>query len=154
VPGGPDELLSGAERVLGEHARPLGERLSEVARLATQLMGIERAWVCRVDGEWIRTLGGVAMVLADPRHPPLPAHRGVVGRAVRQMKTQRVDDVWQDAEYYAATALTRSELAVPILAGGHVVGVANFEANRVGAFAESDQAAMEALARLIAPFLE
>jgi GAF domain-containing protein len=154
VLSGGRDWLADAERLLGEHHRAFEDRLTEVCAVATEAMGVERAWICCVEGDVIRTLGGVAMVLADPRHPPLPVEKGVCGRAVRQMKPQRVDDIFVDHDYTAATALTRSELAVPILAGGQVIGLINFEANRRAAFGDADQRAVESLARLLAPYLE
>ena len=131
----------------------LQTRLEQVARAITDAVEGDRCWICRIDGELIRTLAGVAMVLADPDHTPLPISKGLVGRCAREAKTICVGDVMQEPDYYAATALTRSEVCAPIKRDGKVVGVINVEANRVSAFGRAEQHVVEAVAELIAPHL-
>jgi putative methionine-R-sulfoxide reductase with GAF domain len=114
---------------------------------------VERCWVCRVDGALIRTVAGVNMVLADPNQEPLPLGKGVVGRCAREARTLRVDDVLKEKDYFAATALTRAEIAVPIVRDGAAVGVLNVEANRIAAFGDREQAVVEAVAELLAGYL-
>jgi signal transduction histidine kinase len=59
----------------------------------------------------------------------LPVDRGVMGAAVREAKTQRVDDVAADARYVHPPSGfdVRAELAVPIVHAGRVLGVVNVE---------------------------
>ena len=73
---------------------------------------------------------------------------GITGRAIKQKRTQLVDDVRQDDEYVEVDAETRSELAVPLLHQGEVMGVLNVESNQLAAFDEEDQRTLEALAGL------
>ena len=139
-----------------EGAGSLGERANAAVMLVVQTVGCERGWLVMVDGRSLITVGGVAMVLADPLHTPLPIDKGVVGRCAREGRVLRIDNVQTSADYYAATALTRSELAVPVRnANGKVVGVMNCEANRVSAFGDDEQRMVEEatplLLRLIPP---
>jgi GAF domain-containing protein len=127
----------------------LGARANAAVALVASTLGFERGWLVRVDGKALITVGGVGMVLADPRHTPLPLDKGVVGRCARERKTLRLDDVMSSRDYYAATALTRSELAVPIFDGGRVVGVMNCEANRIAAFGDEEQRLVEEAAPLL-----
>jgi putative methionine-R-sulfoxide reductase with GAF domain len=146
------ELLAAA----GALDRPdgsLAERLGQLSVLLTEALEVERCWLVRLDGDVLRTMAGVGMVLAAPQHPPLPLSKGVVGRCAREARSSRVDDVLKNADYYAATALTRSELAVPMLVDGRVVGVINVEANRLGAFGDAEQALVERVAALLGPRL-
>lgn len=138
---------------MSEPERPLAERLGAVAAAIVEAVEVERCWVCRVDGALIRTVAGVNMVLANPNQAPLPLGKGIVGRCAREAQTFRVDDVLTVKDYFAATALTRSELAVPIVRDGVAVGVLNVEANRIAAFGDREQALVEAVAALIAGYM-
>ena len=77
----------------------------------------------------------------------------MVGRCAREGLTRRIDDVMKETDYYAATALTRSEIAVPIKDGARVVGVINVEANRIAAFGDAEQHVVEAVASLLGAHL-
>lgn len=64
---------------------------------------------------------------------------GVTGWVARTGKCARVDDVRSDSRYIAARSDVRSELAVPLMVADEVRGVINVDADRVGAFEESDE---------------
>jgi putative methionine-R-sulfoxide reductase with GAF domain len=59
---------------------------------------------------------------------------GVIGRALRKRAPQVVDDVAEDADYHADVPGTRSEMVIPLLEEGEVVGAVDFQSERVGAF--------------------
>ena len=145
-------LVEQARRLLAGDNDPF-ERFVAVAGAIAEATGSDRAWIIRLEGEWLRTAGGVGMVLADPRHQPLHISKGIVGRVAREAQPRCIDDVIGDPDYYAATALTRAELAVPIRRDGQVVGVINCEANRINAFGEDEQRMIEAVATIVAPYL-
>ncbi len=80
---------------------------------------------------------------------------GVLGRTVRTGQTQRVDDVLQDGEYLAIDRPdTRSELCVPVMAGGRVLGVLNLEAATVAAFTQEDVGVLHTAADILAGAIE
>lgn len=63
---------------------------------------------------------------------PTPFHEieigvGVIGRAAATRRTQYVPDVLVDPDYRAARDDVRSEVAAPIVHGGELLGVVNFE---------------------------
>jgi hypothetical protein len=107
-------MLAGAQR-------RLQTRFDTVARAVTDALKAERCWICRTDGEVIGTLAGMEMVLADPDHTPLSISKGLVGRCAREGKTILVEDLLSELDYFAATALTRSEVTAPIKRDGTVV---------------------------------
>lgn len=76
----------------------------------------------------------------------LPIDRGVMGRAVRERRAQRVDDVSAEPGYITppTTDGARAELAVPILAAGEVVGVVNVEGDQP--YDELDQRTIQIIA--------
>src|SRR5215475_12332879 len=65
---------------------------------------------------------------------------GVVGRAVRERRTQIVGDVSRDPDYYLSGKWAgqgqRSEIAVPLIYEDKVIGVLALESSRVNAFDE------------------
>lgn len=80
----------------------------------------------------------------------LPIDVGVMGAAVRERRTQRVDDIAADARYVVPpSGLTmRAELAVPILLGDRVLGVLNVEGPEP--FDEVDVTTLEVVAGFLA----
>ncbi len=65
---------------------------------------------------------------------------GIVGRAVRERRTQISNDVLRDPDYYLADSWKdlgqRSEVAVPLLYEDKIIGVLALESNRTNAFNE------------------
>jgi putative methionine-R-sulfoxide reductase with GAF domain len=147
------DLVRAVSSVMVGSLGGLETRLTVVARTISDALEVERCWICRLEGDVLRTLAGVGMVLADPRHAPLPVSMGVVGRCAREGITLRIDDVMKVPYYHSAVALTRSEIAAPVVRNGLVVGVLNVEANRVCAFGDPEQHVVEAVASLLGPHL-
>lgn len=73
-------------------------------------------------------------------------YSGVVGRAFRERRTVLVTDVAEDPDYIAAVAQTRSEMSIPILAGGEVVAVLNVESDSHRGFDRAHVITLETLA--------
>jgi GAF domain-containing protein len=74
---------------------------------------------------------------------------GVIGRALRRRAPQVVADVARDPDYHPDVAGTRSEMVVPLLEGGAVVGAIDFQSERDDDFDMGDVAAGEALAEFV-----
>ncbi|WP_294238575.1 GAF domain-containing protein [uncultured Sphingomonas sp.] len=83
----------------------------------------------------------------------IPVGKGVCGAAVAEARTQRVADVHAFPGHIACDAASRSELVVPILHDGIVLGVLDLDSPEPGRFDEEDQAGCEALMTLLAPRL-
>lgn len=87
-----------------------------------------------------------------------PLNRGVLSRTYRTARTVRVDDVTQDPDYtfhpYDGSLNTRSELCVPIIAGGRVLAILNLESRKLNAFTDEDVAALETAADVLASAIE
>jgi sigma-B regulation protein RsbU (phosphoserine phosphatase) len=71
---------------------------------------------------------------------------GVVGTAAMTRKPVRVDDVRADPRYLAAVDPVRSELAVPMMARGRLVGVIDLESTNLNAYSAADQALLTLIA--------
>jgi sigma-B regulation protein RsbU (phosphoserine phosphatase) len=92
-------------------------------------------------------------------HPVLPSEkvpldRGLVGTAVRERRLIHTGDVRKDARYFMVNPETRSEMAVPLLYKGKVIGVLDLEHVRVNYFNEDHQRTLVTLASQIAVAIE
>jgi signal transduction histidine kinase len=69
----------------------------------------------------------------------ISAEHGITGRAVRTGQRFYVPDVSQDADYVDFSGgLARSQLSVPMVHEGHVLGVLTLESNQINAYSASD----------------
>ena len=80
----------------------------------------------------------------------IPLGRGVCGTAAAERTTQMVADVHEFPGHIACDADSRSELVVPIIAGGEVLGVIDLDSPSPSRFDAEDAAGCEALAALLA----
>jgi len=83
----------------------------------------------------------------------IPLGRGVCGTAAATQATQRVDDVHAFPGHIACDAASRSELVVPLVRDGVVLGVLDLDSPEPSRFDAGDAAGCEALVRLLAPRL-
>ena len=77
--------------------------------------------------------------------------KGVCGTAARERKTLVVPDVHAFPGHIACDSASNSEIVVPLVAGGRVVGVLDLDSPRLQRFDASDAFGLEALAQV---FLE
>lgn len=74
--------------------------------------------------------------------------RGVCGTAVERRASILVEDVYAFPGHIACDAASRSELVVPLVHDGRVLGVLDLDSPRPGRFDADDQAGIEAIAAL------
>ena len=86
-------------------------------------------------------------------HTRIPLGRGICGAAAAEKTTIIVDDVNADPRYLACSIETRSEIVVPIMLDGEVLGELDIDSDRKAAFDHHDQALLERVAELLAPRL-
>ncbi|HLF70161.1 MAG TPA: GAF domain-containing protein [Actinomycetota bacterium] len=82
-------------------------------------------------------------------HVSIPLDQGICGFAATAGETVVVDDVNADPRYLACFLGTRSEIVVPILAGGEVVAEIDIDSDTRGAFGPRDREVLEAAANAI-----
>jgi L-methionine (R)-S-oxide reductase len=83
-------------------------------------------------------------------HTRIPLGSGICGAAATQRATIIVDDVNADPRYLACSIETKSEIVVPIMDGGHVLGEIDIDSDRPVAFGAADRTLIEAVAVLLA----
>lgn len=140
-PEGLDELYRATRRIGLRDS--LDDLVEAVIDRAQRLIGFEHC----------------ALMLYEPRRETLTVHRargygdrrreilglelelgeGISGRAAERREPVRVGDVRQDPNYVQGLAEARSNLAVPLLAGGELAGVINVESERRDAFTEEHE---------------
>jgi len=78
----------------------------------------------------------------------IPVGRGVCGAAVARRETLRVEDVNAFPDHIACDSASRSELVVPLIRDGQVLGVLDLDSPQPGRFTTADQTGMERIAAL------
>ncbi|WP_298670216.1 GAF domain-containing protein [uncultured Sphingomonas sp.] len=80
----------------------------------------------------------------------IPLGKGVCGAAASTRATQLVEDVNAFAGHIACDVASASELVVPIVFAGRLIGVLDLDSPNVGRFDAEDAAGCEVLVALIA----
>ena len=124
--------------------------------IANMANAVAVIWETLPDLNWCgiyRNVGG-ELVLGPFQGRPacirIPFGRGVCGAAAATQETQRVEDVEAFEGHIACDAASRSEIVVPLVRDGKLLGVLDLDSPRTGRFDEADQAGCEKLAALIA----
>ena len=78
----------------------------------------------------------------------IPFGRGVCGAAAASRETQRVEDVHAFPGHIACDSASNSELVIPLLKDGKLIGVLDLDSPRLARFSEADQQGLEQLAAI------
>jgi L-methionine (R)-S-oxide reductase len=82
-------------------------------------------------------------------HTRIPLNQGICGAAASSGLTVVVDDVNQDPRYLACSLETKSEIVVPVLVRGKVVGELDIDSHFAAAFTSEHQELVQHCARLV-----
>lgn len=83
-------------------------------------------------------------------HTRIPLGRGICGAAATERATIIVDDVNADPRYLACSIETRSEIVVPIMRNGRILGEIDIDSDRPAAFGARDREMLESIAAALA----
>lgn len=83
---------------------------------------------------------------AEREDVPLKKMRGIVGRVMATGEPVLAPDVFQNPDYIVGRQSTRSQLTVPIVSDGTIIGAFNVESDQPGRFTEEDLAWLTVLA--------
>ena len=78
----------------------------------------------------------------------IPFSKGVCGAAAATRQTQRVEDVHAFPGHIACDSASNSELVIPLVKDGRLIGVLDLDSPTVGRFSEADQVGLERLAAI------
>ena len=139
-------LISEQVRALAEESRdPIPVMANVSALLYESMADVNWAGFYLVKGECLLLgpfQGKVACVKINKG-------RGVCGTAWKEDKTQLVPDVHLFPGHIACDSASRSEIVVPIHAGGEVIGVLDIDSPLPARFTEADKAGLTQLVETI-----
>ena len=140
------DLLKGMDAVTADEPDGIANMANAAALLWQYLPDLNWAGFYRTVGDEL-VLGPFQGKAACIR---IPFGRGVCGTAAASGETRLVDDVHAFPGHIACDAASRSELVVPILRDGTVLGVIDLDSPEPARFDGEDKAGCEALATLLA----
>jgi L-methionine (R)-S-oxide reductase len=137
-------LQSQAEALLRDEPDPLANAANFVALLYNALDDVN--WL------GIYVLRGDELVLGPFQGQPACVHiaigGGVCGTAAATLATQRVPDVHAFPGHIVCDAASRSEIVVPLVIDGSLVGVLDIDSPSLDRFSADDQAGIERLCEI------
>ncbi|PPA71654.1 GAF domain-containing protein [Jeotgalibacillus proteolyticus] len=124
--------------------------LSNASSLLNQFL-VQTNWVgfYLVDGKEL-VLGPFQGLPACVR---IPFGKGVCGTSASELKTMRVDDVHAFPGHIACDAASQSEIVVPVVKDGRLIGVLDIDSPVTSRFDEVDQEQLEKFVEILAEYL-
>ena len=132
------EILAGEEDVVAN--------MANLAAMIHQTFGFWWTGFYRVVGEEL-VLGPFQGPMACTR---IARGRGVCGTAWQRGETIVVEDVEQFPGHIACSAMSRSEIVVPVFAGGKIVAVLDIDSEHLATFDAMDKEWLERIVALFA----
>ena len=83
----------------------------------------------------------------------IPFGKGVCGTSWERRSTVVVPDVEEFPGHIACSSASRSEIVVPLIRGGEVLGVLDIDSRELATFDDADAAGLEPIAALLAALL-
>jgi L-methionine (R)-S-oxide reductase len=144
-----NELLSALDALTADEPDPIANMANAAALLFEYLPDLNWAGFYRLIGDEL-VLGPFQGKTACIR---IALGKGVCGVAAETRETQLVADVHAFPGHIACDAASASELVVPIVVQGRLIGVLDLDSPTPGRFDAGDAAGCEMLVRLLAPRL-
>lgn len=140
------QLADAADALTAGEADAVANMANLAALLWEFVPGLNWAGFYRmVEGELV-----LGPFIGRPACIRIPLGKGVCGAAAASGETQLVEDVHAFPGHIACDAASESELVVPVLREGRVIGVIDLDAPEKARFGPADAAGIEALAARIA----
>lgn len=83
----------------------------------------------------------------------IPIGKGVCGTAAKELKTIRVPDVHQFPGHIACDAASRSEIVVPMIKNGELLGVLDIDSPELDRFDEEDEKYLEQFVQVLTEYI-
>jgi sigma-B regulation protein RsbU (phosphoserine phosphatase) len=132
------------------------ELLQSIAETLTRLIDYQMFSILLLDESSQKLVHRFSMRFKENIHlkHDIPVGRGLVGAAAQLKQAVLVPDVSKDARYIMANPETKSELCVPLIHKGAVIGVLDLEHTRRNYFTEDHKRTMTTLAAQLAIAIE
>jgi GAF domain-containing protein len=82
-------------------------------------------------------------------HTKIPIGKGICGSAAASGKTEIISDVHSDKRYIACFVTTKSEIVVPIIKDGKILGEIDIDSDKKNAFTNEDKFFLEKIADML-----
>lgn len=140
------DLASALDALTADESDAVANMANAAALIWQYLPGLNWAGFYRlIDGELV-----LGPFQGKPACIRIAVGAGVCGTAAAERRTQCVADVHAFPGHIACDADSRSELVVPILRDGELIGVLDLDSPHPGHFGDDDVAGVEMLAARIA----
>lgn len=142
-------------KAIRDRLKALNERSIDQLEVFSETIGLLKESFALYDWVGIYLLEGDMLTLAGylgkpTKHERIPVDKGICGAAVREKNTIVVDDVRKNENYLACSITTCSEIVVPIMGGGEVLGEIDIDSDTPKAFDETDRKGLEMVAEELA----
>jgi phosphoserine phosphatase RsbU/P len=132
---------------------PLLERIGQLVRRLIDYH-MFTIWLLNERDQMLESQYGVRFGERYTPEDRVPLDRGLVSAAMSERRAVLVGDVRKDPRYHLVNLETRSEMAVPLIYKGKVIGVLDIEHTRAYYFNEDHERAITTLAAQIAIAIE
>lgn len=82
-------------------------------------------------------------------HAEIPFGKGICGQAAESKKTFIVQDVSKETNYLACNLNVKSEIVIPILKDGKVIGELDIDSHATSPFTDDDESFLEGVAGVV-----
>ena len=141
-------LLSQVKAMVKDESDPVAN-MANVAALIQEAFHFWWTGFYRVIGEQL-VLGPFQGPVACTR---IGFGKGVCGTAWKEKKTIVVEDVEQFPGHIACSSESKSEIVVPLMKNGEVIGVLDIDSERLATFDQTDKEWLEQIAEVISSVL-
>ena len=141
-------LLSQVKTMVKDETDPIAN-MANVAALIQETFHFWWTGFYRVIGEQL-VLGPFQGPVACTR---IGYGKGVCGTSWKEKKTLVVEDVEQFPGHIACSSESKSEIVVPLLKNGDVIGVLDIDSERLATFDATDQLWLEQIAEVVSAVL-
>jgi sigma-B regulation protein RsbU (phosphoserine phosphatase) len=138
----------------------VNEVLGQVTRMIQKAFGYYHVAIGQVEGDEVVYRVGAGELWDDPAFQFKPARlkvgaEGFSGWVAASGESLLIPDVSKDSRYvWMRGSRTRSELTVPIIVKGQVIGVLDVQSDRLSAFDDTDLAVLQSLAHQVGAAIE
>jgi diguanylate cyclase (GGDEF)-like protein len=135
------ETIYETSRSLGE-IHNLDEVFVEINNIADNILGYQMCSILLLDSEHqhlelaAKVVNGKKEIYKNPAKIGL---KGIAGKAIESSRVVRIADLTTMSNYITGLEGARSEMAVPMIARGKIIGVLNAESTKMAAFSERDE---------------
>lgn len=144
-----ENLLFNQIKALTNKNLPLITNLSNAAAVLNQLENINWCGFYLAKGETLY----LGPFQGEPACTVIPFGKGVCGTAAKEKRTIIVDDINKFEGHIACSALSKSEIVVPIIKNNKVVGVIDIDSPIYNRFNEGNKKTLQEIAALLSDIL-